>query len=167
MGNFGTGTDPDDDFEYHPPTRKQVLADLESWRRRLNALYADIISWLPAEGGYETKEATTEIDEPPMRFVGVAPETVPTLEVRRHGELMATFRPDTCWIVGVLSRVMVFTGLHPPHKLVEVDLPEPGWRLFRSDWPSPEWGKPIDIRWRRGVPLDQPALVELVGQAHG
>ena len=162
-------TDTDDDLEYHPPTREEVLATLEGWRQRLSALYADIISWLPASEGYETEIRNVMADESTMRHAGVSPQPVPELRVLQHGAPVATFSPDSCWIIGVLGRVMVSTDKHHRHKLVEVDFPasERGWRLYRSDWPRPELGKPLDIRWRRGIQFDRLSLIDLVRRADG
>ena len=159
----------DDDLEYHPPTREEVFAQLEDWRQRLHKLYADIISWLPEGEGYETEIRDYMTDEPPMRYVGVEPQPVPELVVRRHGESVALLHPDACWIIGVLGRVMIHTSAPHPHKLVEVDFPESeaGWRLYRSDWPRPEWDKPLDRRLLRGILLDKQALRSMVGANNG
>ncbi|MEI6557821.1 MAG: hypothetical protein WCO00_05385 [Rhodospirillaceae bacterium] len=169
------GTDSDDDLEYRPPTREEVFAQLEDWRRRLHALYTDIISWLPEGEGYETEIRDTLTDEGPMRMAGVPPQPVPELRVLRHGELMVTFTPDACWIIGVLGRVMVSNGSHRPHKLVEVDFPASkiGWRLYRSDWPSPSLQdpssllQPRDPRLLSGVRFDGDQLCGLVEISHG
>ncbi len=165
----------DDDLEYHPPTREEVFAQLEDWRQRLHKLYADIISWLPDGEGYETKIRDYMTDEGPMRHVGVPPQPVPELVVRRHGEQVAVFTPEACWIIGVLGRVMVFGNQHRPHKLVEVDFPtsETGWHLYRSDWPSPSLQdpssllRPLDPRLLSGVRFDREQLYGLVGGNHG
>ena len=165
----GTGIDSDDDYEYRPPTREQVLADLESWRRRLHALYADIISWLPAEEGYETEIGSYDTDEGPMRVAGVPPQPVPTLKVRRHGELVASFFPDACWIIGVLGRVSIFTGRHRPHTLVEKDFPEErkGWWFRRHDIEERYLASQRDFSILMGVPFTREVLRQLVEVSHG
>lgn len=159
------GGSDDEDLEYHPPTRDRVLAQLDDWRRRLDALYTDINAWLPAQKGYQSQVQDYLTDEAPMRHVGVSPQPVPELVVRRQGEPVLTFTPDACWIIGVLGRVMVSNGGNRRHKLVEVSFPpaERGWRLYRGDWPRPAVGQPPDARWRRGIPFDRQALLELVG----
>ena len=159
----------DDDLEYHPPTREEVFAQLEDWRQRLHKLYADIISWLPEGEGYETEIRDYMTDEPPMRYVGIEPQPVPALVVRRHDEKVAFFHPDACWIIGAAGRVMVFTGAPLPHKLLEVDFPESdiGWQLHRYDEIEHYIASEGDHSILRGVPFSRDVLRGLVGTTHG
>ncbi len=131
-------TSDDDDLEYHPPTREEVFAQLEDWRRRLHKLYADIISWLPEGEGYETEIRDYMTDEGPMRVASVPPQPVPELRVYRHGDTGLIFTPDACWIIGVAGRIHIHEmNRHTqPHELVDSSSPfvDPGWRLFHNNW---------------------------------
>ncbi|MEI7608424.1 MAG: hypothetical protein WCJ64_13695 [Rhodospirillaceae bacterium] len=164
MGTYGT--DSDDDLEYRPPTREEVFAQLEDWRRRLHALYADIISWLPAEEGYETEIRDYMTDEGPMRYVGVPPQPVPELRVFYHGELRLTFIPDACWIIGAAGRVRVRDS-RANHQLIDSDSPfvPRGWRLSRRERPRPKLDQPFDIDDLRGSPFSKNQLLALMEPA--
>ncbi|MEI8395586.1 MAG: hypothetical protein WCF85_12670 [Rhodospirillaceae bacterium] len=160
----------DDDLEYHPPTREEVFTQLENWRRRLHALYADIISWLPADAGYETEIRDHMADEGPMRHAGVPPQPVPELVVRRNSQPVLIFTPNACWIIGAAGRIYVNEGNHKtiPHTLVDSTSPfvERGWRLIRRDRVRPALGKPIDMSKWRGLPFDRLQLLALMEPAN-
>ena len=161
----------DDDLEYHPPTREEVFAQLEDWRQRLHKLYADIISWLPEGEGYETEIRDTMADEGPMRYVGVPPQPVPELVVRRHGESVTLFHPDACWIIGAAGRVKVHDTSRRtrPHDLVLSDRfsAEPEWRFFSNDFYERLLNAVDRISMLRGVKLDQEQLLVIVSANHG
>ena len=124
---------------------------------------------LPAEEGYETEIGSYDTDEGPMRVAGVPPQPVPTLKVRRHGELVASFFPDACWIIGVLGRVSIFTGRHRPHTLVEKDFPEErkGWWFRRHDIEERYLASQRDFSILMGVPFTREVLRQLVEVSHG
>ncbi|MEI7608197.1 MAG: hypothetical protein WCJ64_12545 [Rhodospirillaceae bacterium] len=171
MGTYGT--DSDDDLEYHPPTREEVFAQLEDWRRRLHALYADIISWLPAENGYETEIRDYMTDESPMRVAGVPPQPVPELRVYRHSQLYLTFTPEACWIIGAGGQLRVKTAT-TSHELYESTSPfvEPGWRLIRRNRQRLPPGRPVSARppgndEARGLRFDKTQVLALMEPAHG
>ncbi|MEI6984877.1 MAG: hypothetical protein WCK65_02015 [Rhodospirillaceae bacterium] len=158
--------DPDD--EYRPPTKEEVLAQLDDWRQRLHKLYVDIISWLPVDQGYESEIRDVMIHEGQMRKADVPPQPVPELVVRRMNESVLTFTPKTCWIIGANGRVRLRTAT-TFHKLTHTDsqVIGPGWRLYRQDWPRPEFDKPIDRKLLVGIPVDRKAICELAGVHHG
>lgn len=153
----------EDDLEYHPPTREEVLTQLEDWRKRLRALYADIISWLPPEEGYETEIRDVLADEGPMRQAGVSPQPVPELTVTRCGQPVLTFTPDACWIIGAAGRVKIRDGEFT-HRLVDSDSPfvAKGWRLSRREWLRPALDRPLDRAKLRGLPFDNAQLRALL-----
>ena len=170
MGRTHDSND-DDDLEYHPPTREEVFAQLEDWRRRLHKLYADIISWLPEGEGYETEIRDYMTDEPPMRYVGVEPQPVPELVVRRHGESAAVFMPEACWIIGAAGRVKIFDTSRRtrPHDLVLSDRfsDEPEWRFFPHDFYALLLNASDRRSMLRGALFNQEKLTEIVNADHG
>jgi len=165
------GADTDDDLEYHPPTREEVLAKLEDWRRRLHALYADIISWLPAGESYETEIRDYIINEGPMRNVGVPAQPVPELRIFRHGQLCLTFTSDACWIIGAAGRINIFHSdrrFRPDHLVLSDRYSvEPEWRFFPSDFFSLLAKSSDRLSLLRGAPFSQERLLDIAKADHG
>jgi hypothetical protein len=90
-------------------TREHVQRRVDDWVARIEALYDEVESALPA-GWAARRGASALMHEELMKKMGVPPRQLPTLELVRDGSVQVTFRPYGLWIIGTNGRIDVVNG---------------------------------------------------------
>ena len=95
-----------------------ILRRVDDWEERLKSLYAQIGDWLP-DGWTACAGAPVRMHEEMMREFGVAPRSLPTLELASPTGGAAKLEPRALWIIGANGRVdLRRDGQH--HLIVDV-----------------------------------------------
>jgi len=139
------------------PTPEEALAEVNDWKRRIDALYRDVIDWLPKDEGYEVDQSwVIPVHEPMLRVLGLPAYKIPMLQVRRNGKRVLLFRPDGRWVMFTRGRVRVGIGERRWNTLLakDVGLPEPEWFFWNTE------------NWERGGdPWTRERLMSLLGES--
>lgn len=90
-------------------TKEHVESRVGDWRRRIDALYAQIESWLP-EGYSVQKPQTILMHEEMMQKFAVPSQWLPVLEIYCGGVRVANIEPRALWIVGANGRLDMVIG---------------------------------------------------------
>ena len=110
-------------------TKDHVERRVEDWAARIGDLYERVKQWLPDEWRV-ANVGETAMDEKMMQRFGIAPRTVPTLELVSQDGRAARFEPRGLWVVGINGRVDLFCG---EKHFVLVDksdaFEEPAWHI--------------------------------------
>lgn len=111
------------------PSREEVAARVDMWKRRLNALYDRIEGWLPS-GHTADRTRVVLMREPIMTATGVPQAAMPFLVIDGPGGGKSYVRPDSLWLVGGNSRV-VLTTPERSFEIVDFGTDEnPDWRIY-------------------------------------
>lgn len=102
----------DDEPEPQPlPTREEALAEVADWKRRVNALYQDVIGWLPEDQGYEVDlSIQAPVHEPMLQALDLFPYKISILQIRRGGKRVLLFHPTGRWVMLTCGRVRIAVG---------------------------------------------------------
>lgn len=93
------------------PTREEVLAEIADWKQRIDALYRDVIGWLPQGMGYEVDLSwVAPVYEQMLQALELPPYEVPMLQIRHRGRRVLIFRPDGRWVMFTRGRVRIGIG---------------------------------------------------------
>lgn len=126
----------DDEPEPKPlPSAEEVEAGVAEWKTRIDALFHDIVAWLP-EGCVADTSLNRSVTERMMQLRGVPSYTIPILTVLRDGQRVMTFRPDARWVFLTRGRVMISGANRPARLLDEGEVPgDVRWMLYdQSNW---------------------------------
>ena len=100
---------------------------VDDWEERLRNLYAQIGDWLP-QGWTASEGPPVRMYEEMMHEFGVAPRSLPTLELASRSGGAAKLEPRGLWIIGANGRVDLRSDSH--HYLI-VDAAE---NFDKSNW---------------------------------
>ena len=108
-------------------TPQHVEQRVADWERRIDGLYTQIESWLPA--GYSAqRDRTMLMHEEMMQKFGVAAKKLPILEITRDSVPVAKIEPRGLWIIGANGQLDMIVG---KNQYVIVDTAE--------NFASPSW----------------------------
>ncbi len=145
----------DDDEPKPLPSREEAMAEVADWKRRINALYDEIVGWLPADKGYEVDRSRLfPRHENMLKVLGLPGYEIPLMRIRRNGKDALLFQPDGRWVLFTRGRVNLFVG----------DI-RAGDRLLakEADAGGPDWTYWTDDNWQQGGdPWDQARLLGLL-----
>lgn len=105
-----------------------VQARVGEWRARIDALYAQLKNWSPAEYQWDTSQHLT-MHEEPMKACGVAPVELPVLNIHDAAGWKAKIIPYGLWIIGGDGRLDLLTGAR---RYLITGMPQSvgsGWRI--------------------------------------
>jgi hypothetical protein len=131
-------------------TPEHVQRRVTDWAHRIDELYSQIESWLPA--GFSTQRHQTMLmhEEMMQRFC-VPERRLPILEITHNGAIAATIEPRGLWIIGANGRLDMMVR---NKQYIIVDTAE--------NFASPSWVfTPLSNRQRR-QPLTQQTFCSLL-----
>lgn len=149
------------------PSEEEVRADVVAWKARIEALFADIETWVAEHGKYATdRDECTEMFEPYMAYHHLPEEILPVLRIKNGDDILMRFIPDALWVALTNGRVAVKTKrLKPP------PTPEKEWlwglRLLHTSRPpdaAPDWRLSSTGRHRTDEPFSKQALLQALGK---
>ncbi|MBF5093417.1 hypothetical protein F1643_01970 [Azospirillum sp. INR13] len=143
----------DDEPEKPLPSREEAEAEIADWKRRIDALYDEIVGWLPPGEGYEVdRSRLLPRHENMQKILELPGYEIPLLRIRRDGRDILMFQPDARWVLFTRGRVKLYVGtIRAGDRLLakEADAEGPEWTY----WTTGSWqtgGKP----WGRECLLD-------------
>jgi hypothetical protein len=93
------------------PTPEAALAEVADWKRRVDALYDEIVCWLPVGEGYEVdRSRLLPRHENMLKALGLPGYEIPLMRIRRNGKDVLLFQPDGRWVLFTRGRVNLFVG---------------------------------------------------------
>lgn len=135
----------------HTIDRAYVERRLDDWRTRIDRLYGDIESWLPANWSMASGAGVSIREDLMLRFA-VAEQTLPTKTLLRSGVRAGRIEPRGLWIIGANGRLDLISTTH--HSII-VDRAE--------SFERPQWIiMPLRDRLRR-EPLTADSLKARLG----
>lgn len=145
----------DDDESKPLPIQEEAMAEVADWKRRINALYDEIVGWLPADEGYEVdRSQLLPRHENMLKVLELPGYEIPLMRIRRNGRDALLFQPDGRWVLFTRGRVNLFVGN------IRV-----GDRLLakEAEADGPDWKYWTDDNWQRsGDPWDRERLLSLL-----
>jgi hypothetical protein len=115
-------------------TSEEITADyvrrrVDDWGQRIDDLYANVESWLPA-GWRAERRRIVHMNEEMMRKFGVPGRDLPVLDLVHSGAPEAYIEPRGLWIIGANGRIDL---IRRPRHYVIVDSAKgfrtPKWRI--------------------------------------
>ena len=92
--------------------RSYVERRLIDWHRRLDALYADIQTWLPVGWSMSDGGSVSILEDLMVRF-DVPRQALPRKDLFHHGTRVGRIEPRGLWIIGANGRVdMILSAEH-------------------------------------------------------
>ncbi len=112
-------------------TRQHVEQRVSDWASRIDALYKQIESWLPA-GWRADRCGTVRMHEELMQKFDVPPRDLPTLNLTRNGGHGRRIEPRGLWIIGANGR-LDFSGGNDHYVIVDMaeNFAQPLWHIAR------------------------------------
>jgi len=145
----------DDDEPKPLPSREEAMAEVADWKRRIEALYDEIVGWLPANEGYEIdRSQRLPRHENMLKVLGLPSYQIPLMRIRRNGKEALLFQPDGRWVLFTRGRVNLFVGnIRAGDRLLAKEVEAEG----------PDWTYWTDDNWQRsGDPWDRERLLSLL-----
>lgn len=91
--------------------RSDVVAAVDDWVKRVDALYNQVETWLEQiEGVSFERTRTMTMFEELMQKYAVTARDIPILDVLQHGSVLASFVPRGLWMLGSQGRVDVIAN---------------------------------------------------------
>ncbi|WP_298378043.1 hypothetical protein [Azospirillum sp.] len=138
------------------PTREEAQVEIADWQRRVDALYRDVIDWLPKDAGYEVDLSwIIPVHELMLDALELPPYQVPMLQVRRSGERLLIFRPDARWVMFTRGRVKVGIGDGRWETLLAIESEDESGCVGWTFWDAHNWR-------RGGDPWNSDVLREIL-----
>jgi hypothetical protein len=102
-------------WEYGPEgapfERSRVLARVEDWENRVNALYGDVEKWAEQMPGLRSdRTRSVEMSEELMQKFAVPDRELPVLDILRGDEAVASFVPRGLWLIKYNGRIDIITA---------------------------------------------------------
>lgn len=97
--------------------RAHIERRIEDWKQRIDALYANVVRWLPAGWSAVPCGDVVLHDELMQRF-GVPDQSLPVLRIERSGAPRGRFEPRGLWIIGANGRIDLVL---PPQHFIIID----------------------------------------------
>lgn len=89
--------------------RAHVERRVKDWSDRIETLYQEIKTWLPP-GWNAGKQGVVTMHEELMQKFGIAPQSLPVLELFYQGTPSARIEPRGLWIIGANGRLDLIRG---------------------------------------------------------
>lgn len=137
------------------PTPEAALAEVADWKRRVDALYDEIVGWLPVGEGYEVdRSRLLPRHENMLKVLGLPGYEIPLMRIRRNGKDVLLFQPDGRWVLFTRGRVNIIVGKarfgdRILAKAVDANVDDPEWK-YRTNG---NWRIDVDP-WNRDKFLD-------------
>lgn len=145
----------DDEPEKPLPSREEAEAEIADWKRRIDALYDEVVGWLPPGEGYEVdRSRLLPRHENMQKLLELPGYEIPLLRIRRDGRDILMFQPDARWVLFTRGRVKLYVGTI-----------RAGDRLLakEADAEGPEWKYRTTGGWQPGGrPWDRECLLDLL-----
>lgn len=126
------------------------------WESRVNALFGDIIDWLP-EGWAARRGIPVHWQAPFMCRFGIPEKQMPTLELHDQAGRSARLWPDGLWIYGANGRVNLDYG-ERHYSLYDYadNFAPPDWQAYEPVPKDPDavWPQEAEVvsrDWLRGI----------------
>ena len=90
--------------------RRQVIAEVDDWVRRIDTLYEEVQRWLADQGQLRCERArTVTMSEELMQQFAVTDRDLPVLDVIKADQVIASFVPRGLWLIGAWGKIDLIT----------------------------------------------------------
>ena len=100
-------------WEFHPDgsifERRHVVEEVDDWIRRVEAVYADVESWIGGDGLTTSRDRTVPLSEELMQNFAVPDRDMPILDVASNGKPLVSMVPVGLWLVGFAGMIDIIT----------------------------------------------------------
>lgn len=125
---------------------------VEDWRQRIEFVFSLVKNSLSGNSDIEFAEhKTVQMNEELMQKFGISPVSLPVLEVKRKGVLVASFKPIGLWVIGANGRIDILTK-EGSYILVDLE---------GKDKPS-DWRVYTPKNRKKSIPFDKEFVLRLV-----
>lgn len=131
--------------------KEHIENRVEDWGQRIESVFSLVKNSLSGNSEIEFAEhKTVQMNEELMQKFGVSAVSLPVLEVKRKGVLVASFKPIGLWVIGANGRIDILTkeGSYILVDLEGKDKPS-DWRVYTPK--NRKKSIPFDKEFVRGL----------------